>query len=340
MLHVGIDGHQKSSVVNVFDPKTGVHRVTTVATTAAGLRAALEPLGGDCTVVFEVGPMAQWMAQQIRPLAARLQVANASRIPWLFRDGRKNDRLDAKKLAILSHLDQVPTVHLPPPEVSAWRGLINERRQLVTKRARAKLQTRAIMRANGLICPCKSLWTRGGMIWLAGLSLEAVVRGRIDRLVAELNFLGEQLKQLERELDTRSATQPAVALLRTIPGVGPRTAEALIAYADDIGRFSNRKQFTSYFGLTPTEDSSADRVRRGHISKRGPSVVRWVLVEAAQTAIRRCPALREFARRVARGRKDRWKKAIVATARKLASIAFGMLRSGKPFDISRLTPAA
>lgn len=340
MFHVGIDGHQKSSVVDVFDPASGEHRVKTVPTTAAGLRAALEPLGGDCAVVFEVGPMAQWMAQQIRPLAARMQVANASRIRWLFRDGRKNDRLDAKKLAILSHLDQVPTVHLPPPEVSAWRGLINERRQLVTKRARAKLQTRALLRANVLICPCKSLWTRRGMVWLAGLPLEDIVRGRIDRLLAELNFLSAQLKQLERELDARAAMQPAVALLRTIPGIGPRSAEALVAYADDVGRFSNRKQFTSYFGLTPTEDSSGERVRRGHISKRGPSVVRWVLVEAAQCAIRRCPAFGEFARRVARSRKDRWKKAIVATARKLASIAFGMLRSGRPFDIRRLTPAA
>lgn len=340
MVHVGIDGHQKSSVIDVFDPQTGKHRVQTVATTAEGLRAALAPLQGQCVVVFEVGPMAQWMAQQLRPLAARIQVANPSRIPWLFRDGRKNDRLDARKLAILSHLDQVPTVHLPSPEVSAWRGLINERRQWVSKRTRAKLQIRALLRANALLCPHPGLWTRGGMIWLAGLSLDAIVRARINRLVAELKFVERQLRTVERQLDGWAAQQPAVALLRTIPGIGPRSAEALVAYADDVERFSNRKQFASYFGLTPTEDSSGGRIRRGHISKRGPSVVRWVLIEAAQCALRHCPALREFARRVARGRKDRWKKAIVATARKLVSIAFGMLRSGKPFDVRRLTPAA
>src|SRR5262245_50072723 len=119
MLHVGIDGHQKSSVVDIFDPVTQRHFVKTVPTTAAGLRGILAPLAGDCSVVYEVGTMAQWMMQQIRPLAARVQVANPSRIPWLFRDGRKNDRLDARKLAILGYLDQVPTVHLPPPEVSA-----------------------------------------------------------------------------------------------------------------------------------------------------------------------------------------------------------------------------
>ena len=129
-----------------------------------------------------------------------------------------------------------------------------------------------------------------------------------------------------------------MALLRTIPGIGPRSAEALVAYTDDVKRFSNRKQFGSYFGLTPSEDSSGERVRRGRISKRGPSVVRWVLVEAARCAIRCCPAFRDFAERVARGRKDRRKKAVVATARKLTAIAFGMLRSGEVFDITRLAP--
>ncbi len=123
-----------------------------------------------------------------------------------------------------------------------------------------------------------------------------------------------------------------------MPGIGPRSAEALVAYSDDVKRFSNRKQFGSYFGLTPTEDSSGQRVRRGQISKRGPSVVRWVLVEAARCAIRCCPAFRDFAERVARGRKDRRKKAVVATARKLAVIAFGMLRTGEVFDIARLAP--
>ena len=229
-------------------------------------------------------------------------------------------------------------MHLPPPELSNWRGLINERRQLLTKRTRAKIQIRSLLRTRVLRCPHKGLWTRRGMIWLHGLKVEQILKARIARLIEELKFLIGQITALEKQLNGLAAEQPAVALLRTIPGIGPRSAEALVAYTDDVKRFSNRKQFGSYFGLTPTEDSSGERVRHGRISKRGPSVVRWVLVEAAQCAIRLCPALRAFADRVARGRKDRWKKAIVATAHKLVSIAFGMLRSGEVFDIARLTP--
>ena len=232
----------------------------------------------------------------------------------------------------------MPKVHLPPPEVSDWRGLINERRQLVTKRTRAKIQIRALLRTQALRCPHKSLWTRRGMIWLRGLKLKQILKGRITRLLDELEFLIGQVSALEKQLNELAAEQPAVALLRTIPGIGPRSAEALVAYTDDVRRFSNRKQFGSYFGLTPSEDSSGERVRRGRISKRGPSVVRWVLVEAAQCAIRCCPAFRDFAQRVMHGRKDRRKRAIVATARKLTAIAFGMLRSGEVFDIARLAP--
>ena len=344
MLHIGIDLHQKSSVFNVFDPheggEGGKHRSQKVETTAEGFRRVLEPLAGRCEAVYEVGPMAQWVAALVRPYAVKLTVANPSRIRWLFREGRQNDRLDAKKLSILSYLGQVPAVHLPPPEVSAWRGLINERRQWVTKRTRAKIQIRALLRTQALRCPHKGLWTRRGMIWLRGLELERILKDRIARLIKELEFLIGQIAALEKQLNGLADRQPAVALLRSIPGIGPRSGEALLAYTDDVKRFSNRKQFASYFGLTPTEDSSGERVRRGRISKRGPSVVRWVLVEAARCAIRCCPAFRAFAERLARGRKDRRKKAVVATARKLTAIAFGMLRTGEVFDIARLAPPA
>ena len=126
LLHIGIDVHQKSSVFNVFDPKEGrpggTHRSQKVETTADGFRKVLEPLAGRCEVVFEVGPMAQWVADLVRPYATKITVANPSQIPWLFRSGRKNDRIDAQKLSILSYLDQVPKVHLPPPDSTSFRA--------------------------------------------------------------------------------------------------------------------------------------------------------------------------------------------------------------------------
>jgi hypothetical protein len=118
-----MDGHKDLTVLDIFDPAAEPrrqHRLVTTPTTREGLESALKPLAGQCKVAYEVGLQAQWVAQIVRPLAAEVQVANPSRIPWLFRDGRKNDSIDARKLATLLYLDQLPCVHLPRPRL-VWR---------------------------------------------------------------------------------------------------------------------------------------------------------------------------------------------------------------------------
>jgi transposase len=339
MWYVGMDVHKDSTVLNIFDPAAEParrRRLVTVPSTREGLESALKPLGGQCKVAYEVGIQAQWVAEIVRPLAAEVQVANPSRIPWLFRDGRKNDSLDAHKLATLLYLDQLPRVHLPRAEVSNWRSLINSRRGVIKRRTMVKNQIRSILRAGMLRCPHKSLWTRRGLAWLKELSLEAARAGMIRRLLNELEMLEANLADLEQDLDRIARGQPAVAHLRTIPGIGPRCAEAIVAYADDVHRFGRGRQFASYFGMTPTQDASGRVDRHGHISKRGPGVVRWVLVEAAHQVVRHCAVVRAFCQRIWRGKKDRYKKAIVATGRKLLTVMFAMLRDQTPFDPARL----
>lgn len=344
MLFVGMDVHKDSTVFNLFDPtaaRSDQHRVVKVPTTEEGLRSVLGPLKGQCKVAFEVGIQAQWVAAVVRPLAAEVQVANPSRIPWLFRDGRKNDTLDARKLARLLFLDQLPRVHLPRAEVSLWRSMIQQRRALIQRRTMVKNQVRAILRSCMLRCPYKGLWTRRGREWLQSLNFEAMRASMVRRLLRELNLLETEIAELEGELDRVAEGQPAVAHLRTVPGIGPRCAEAIIAYADDVRRFARGRQFASYFGMTPTQDASGRIDRHGRISKRGPSVVRWVLIEAAHQVIRRCAVLRAFFDRIWRGKRDRYKKAIVATGRKLLTILFAMLRDQTPFEPARLVrPAA
>jgi transposase len=338
-----MDVHQKSTTFCLFDPSAaegGQYRTVTAPTTEEGIRQVLAPLGGQCRVAFEVGTQAQWIAGLVRPLAAEVQVANPSRIPWLFRDGRKNDRMDARKLAILLYLKQLPTVHLPSGEVSGWRALINHRRKLVTQRTQIKNQIRAILRAFGYRCPFRNLWTARGQVWLTTQGFDEVRALMITSLQDELTFFDQKIAAVEGKLDGIAQARPTVALLRTIPGIGPRTAEAVAAFTDGVERFPHGKPFASYFGMTPTEDSSGGVQRFGHISKRGPSVVRWVLGEAAQVAVRKNPELKTFYERIHRGNKDRKKKAIVAVGRKLLTIMYAMMRDGKPFDASKVLRAA
>jgi transposase len=339
MLYVGIDGHMKDSVFHIFDPQAEPaqqHRSVSVPTTQEGFDAVLKPLAGRCKVTFEVGPAAQWMAERVRPYACELKVSNPSQMPWLYRSGKKNDRIDAKKGATLLYLDQLPTVHLPLADVSQWRALINFRRTLVKRRAALKNQIHSILRTFVRKCPHKSLWTRKGMVWLKAQTFDEIRDGMMALLLGEIASVGQQREKVETTLDAIAKRHPDVARLMTAPGIGPRTAEAVVAYADDIRRFARSKQFACYFGMTPTLDASGDIVRHGHISKRGPSVVRWVLVEAVHTTLRHCKPLRAMFDRIHRGKKDRRKKAIVAVGRKLLTIMFAMLRDQRDFDESRL----
>ena len=340
MLYVGMDVHKEFTVFDLFNPAAepkDQHRTVRVPTTREGLESVLRPLKGQCKVAFEVSTQSQWIAGIVRPLALEVEVANASRIPWLFRDGRKNDRLDARKLATLLMMKQLPTVHLPPADVSAWRALIHHRRGLVNRQTAIKNRVQAILRSFGYRCPHRSCWTRVGMAWLRSLTFDAARRLMLDSLLTELDMVVSQIRRVEAQLDAIAATQPNVALLQTIPGIGPRTAEAVVAFADDIRRFGHRKQFAGYFGMTPTLDASGRIERHGHISKRGPSVVRWVLVEAMHQAVHRCPDLDAFFHRVHRNKKDRYKKAIVAASRKMLTIMFAMLRDRQPYRVQRAT---
>ena len=124
-------------------------------------------------------------------------------------------------------------------------------------------------------------------------------------------------------LDGYLDKQPGSRLLMSIPGVGPRTTEAVLAYTDDINRFQGGKQYCAYFGLTPRLDESGTSRRLGHITKQGPSIVRWLIVESAWR-VKKSPALRAFYERVMAGQKARKKIAVVAVARKLLSIMRAM----------------
>jgi transposase len=154
----------------------------------------------------------------------------------------------------------------------------------------------------------------------------------ISNLLDEFDLLQTQLKRVTRYLDGYLAKQSGGKLLMSVPGVGPRTTEAVLAYTDDVNRFDNYKQYCAYFGLTPKLDESGSCRRLGHISKQGPSVVRWLTCESSWIVIRKSKGMRAFYERVMCGQAGRKKIAIVAVARKMLSIMRAMLINGEMFN--------
>src|SRR5262249_23720354 len=210
----------------------------------------------------------------LQPLAARVLVAHPGQLRLIFRSKNKNDRNDAERLAKLLYLGETPTVHVPSLDVRTSPELTNCRSQVIAKRTRAKNALRALLRGAGVVPPkSPGLWTKKGLAWLRQLELPTSSQQlRRDLLLEEVQGLNRQVRRIEQELNRRAQQTPAVARLRSIPGVGIRTAEAVVAFLDDPQRFPNAKAVGSYFGLVACQDQSGDQDRLGDRPRRGAAV--------------------------------------------------------------------
>src|SRR5438094_4545649 len=255
MFHVGLDIHTKRIAICALDEKGQVVHRSQVRSIQDMVRI-LKGLPDRFEVCYEASCGYGHYHDLLRPLAARVLVAHPGQLRLIFRSKHKNDRNDAERLAKLLYLGETPTVHVPSADVRAWRELINCRGQVVAKRTRAKNTLRALLRSAGVVPPKKpGLWTKAGLRWLRRLELPTASQQlRRDLLLEEIEALTRQVQRVEQELNRQARKTPAVALLRTIPGVGARTAEAMAAFIDDPHRFGNAKAVGRYFGLVPSQD--------------------------------------------------------------------------------------
>lgn len=291
-------------------------------------------------LTFEISGQAGYWYDQLGPYVQAITVSNPHHLTWIYRTAKKNDRLDARKQALLLSIGEIPKVHMPSQEVRQWRRSIQHRRNIVSSITRTKNQIKAVLKSHGLTKSAfpGSWWKRANRGWMrevAGavvMTAEELWRMQLSQLLDQLALLEQQLRHTTQYLDGYLLTQPAARLLQSIPGVGPRTSEAVLAYTDDVKRFHRSKEYCAYFGLTPKLDESGSVRRLGHISKHGPSVVRWLIVEGAWRAVRKSPGLRAFHARVTAGQKGRKKIATVAVARKLMAIIRAMLLTGEFFN--------
>ncbi len=332
MLYVGLDYHLRTSDLCILNEDGKVVKRQTIKGRFSEVAEELAKApGGPLEVVFEAtggyGPLYEKLIQ----VARRVVMAHPASLRLIWGSKRKNDRIDAHKLAKLLYLDAVPHAHVPCAATRQWRRLIELRRSLVRRRAALKNQVHALLRTCGIAAPA-SLFSGKGLNWLMQQPLDDEA-SMLERavLIEQMHGVRDQLKTVEKALAKNSDGDPRVTLLMTIPGVGKRTAEAFVAYVDRIERFGRSGQVGSYFGLVPCEDSSAGKARLGHITKQGPPGMRQLLVEAAWMGVRKSPTLRRRFEQLCGDDRDRRKIAIVAMARHLSQVMAAMLRDGQPW---------
>jgi transposase len=221
--------------------------------------------------------------------------------------------------------NRFPQIWVPSWENRDLRQLLWHRHRMVQTRTRIMNQLQAVALNEGLHCK-KRLWREHGRQQLESFRLAPWASRRRQDLLALLDRLNPMIAELTQAIEQEAEKNPAAQRLRTHPGVGALTALAFVLIIGDSERFHCGKQIASYLGLVPLEDSSGKRRRLGHITKQGSSILRFLLVEAAQVTVRSLPEWRGkyFHLAMRRGRKI----AKVAMARKLAIRLYWMWRQG------------
>ena len=322
MLIIGCDFHPGFQQVAIFDNRTGEVEEKRLQHREEAERF-YRGLSGPVRVGMEACGHYPWFERLLAELGWELWFGDAAQVRASVVRRQKTDRRDAQHLLQLLMQDRFPKIWVPSLEERDVRQLLVHRHKQVQARTRTKNQLQAMALSHGVQKKWK-LWTQAGRAQLEQLPLLPYAAERRQRLLQALDGLDADLIELNRRVEEEVRKRPPARLLTTHPGVGPVTALAMVLTLGPAQRFASGKDVGSYFGLIPREDSSGGQQRLGKISKQGSSFLRFLLVEAGQTAARYDPQLKRFYLRLAR-RKNRG-VAKVAVARKLATRLYLMLR--------------
>ena len=325
MLIIGCDYHPGFQQIAFVDTETGEcgERRLTHREEAEQFYRTLE--GRRVRVGMEASGHARWFERLLAELHFELWIGDAAEIRTKRVRKQKTDRQDAQLLLRLMIEDRFPRIWVPDAENRDLRQLLWHRHRLVQMRTRVMNQLHVVALNEGLRRK-KALWRAAGRKELESIALAPWATHRRHDLLDLLDQLMPKIQELTRALEEEVEKRPVTRRSVTHPGVGPLTALAFELVIGTAERFHCGKQIASYVGLVPSEESSGDRRRLGHISKQGNSLLRFLLVEAAQVTVRSSPQWRSkfFHLALRRGRKI----AKVAMARKLAVHLYWMWRQG------------
>jgi len=328
MIIIGVDYHPSDQYIALVDTETGEcgeRQLNHSDGEAEKFYRELKLRGIRVRVGMEATGYARWFERLLAELGYELWIGDPAQIKTQRVRKQKTDRQDAQLLLKLLVEDRFPRVWVPSPENRDLRQLLWHRHRMVQMRTRIMNQLQAVAMNEGKKWK-KRLWSERGRDQLAQFVLAPWATRRRQDLSELLDRLNPTIEELTAAIEQEAKQRPEVLRLMTHPGVGPITALAFVLIIGTPERFHCGKQIGSYVGLIPCEDSSAGRQRLGHISKQGNTLLRFLLVEAAQAAVRGDPDWRRRFLHLAMRRERRIAK--VAMARKLAVRLYWMWRKG------------
>jgi transposase len=328
MIVIGVDYHPSDQYIAFADSETGEcgeRRLNHGAGEAEKFYRDLLQRAVSVRVGMEATGYSRWFERLLAELDMELWIGDAAKIKTKRVRKQKTDRNDAQLLLGLLIENRFPRVWAASPENRDLRQLLWHRHRLVQMRTRIMNQLQALAMNEGQRRK-KKLWSAQGRAQLEKLPLARWASLRRQDLLELLDRMTPAIAELTAAVEQEAKKRPEVLRLMTHPGVGPITALAFVLIIGTPERFPCGKQIGSYIGLIPAKDSSAGRQRLGHISKQGNALLRYLLGEAAQAAVR-CDA--DWRRRYVHLAMRREKSiAKVAMARRIAVRLYWMWRNG------------
>ena len=324
MLIIGCDFHAGVQVLSIFDNRSGEVTEKRLSHTAEAMVFYRE-LQEAARVGIEAGAPCQWFRRLLAECGHELWVGDAAKIRAAETRKQKTDRRDAELIMRLMVEQRFPRIWVPTEEERDVRQLLMDRHSRMRARTAAKNQLQFLAMNQG-VQKGKRLWTNAGRQLLADLKMMPHAARRRDELLQWVGLLDQQIAGLDVLIAEEVDQRPEARRLMTHPGVGPQTALAMVLTLGDVSRFADARKVASYLGLVPSEYSSGGKQRLGHISKQGSALMRFLLVEAGQTAARFDEELKRAYRRLW-VRKGNRAVAKVMVARRLAVRLYWMLRN-------------
>lgn len=328
MLIIGCDFHSRYQQIAMVDTLTGELTERRLDHESGEAHAFYRGLQGPVRVGIEATGPIHWFERLLAELGHELWIGDSAKIRASDLRKQKTDERDAALILELLLSNRFPRIWVPTPAERDLRQLLWHRHKLVRMRTMLGNQLHFLAMSQGL-CRKKKLFTKQGRSELCSLSLGPWASRRREELLKVLDQVDPAIAELDRAVLAQAKLREDAVRLMTHPGIGPVNALAFVLTIGPVSRFRRSKQVVSYLGLNPSEHSSGGKRRLGAISKQGNTLVRWLLIEAAQHTSRFDPELRQDYQRL----QFRRGKAVakVAIARKLAVRMYWMLRSGAAY---------
>lgn len=333
-LTVGLDLGDNQSRYHILDEAAETVSTGQLPTTKAGLRSLFEKMPPS-RVALEVGTHSPWVSRLLTELGHEVIVANTHKVRLITHSIKKNDRIDAEKLARLARADPklLSPIRHRGEVAQADLAVIRGRAALVEARTGLINTARGLVKAFGeRLKSCDADQVGEGL--QEGLSEAA--RRAVQPLLRSVEAVSEQMRVYDGEIEEIAKRYPEVELLRQVYGVGQLIGLTFVLTIEDPSRFEHSRDVGPFLGLIPKQGDSGDRQPELGITKAGDQLLRSLLVQGAHCLLRKGAPESDLRiwgmEKIEKGGKNAKRRAIVGVARKLAVLLHRLWVTGEVYD--------